>query len=204
MRYVIINVTTLEGTGVLAVGSLKQIQFMGRLAKADGYTVMAPPLEGRGLSRLSEDQAKWLYWNMFQQAPGDYQDCIIAIKAKLDEWPDAPVSVEQLEQMCIARGLDGTLSTPADTPSDNTQEGGKPEKIKRAPRVPRAQGDDPARPAPGSTTGKVWTICDELSANRTKDVSRAEIMAACTAAGINPATAGTQYAKWKKASQPAS
>lgn len=44
----------------------------------------------------------------------------------------------------------------------------------------------------GGVTARVWAICAEQGGDRAK------IMAACAAEGINKATAGTQYAKWKR------
>lgn len=55
-----------------------------------------------------------------------------------------------------------------------------------------------ARPA-GGTTKKVWDIADVLRAeNPSKDAKalRPLIIEQCKAEGINPSTAGTQYAKW--------
>ena len=55
------------------------------------------------------------------------------------------------------------------------------------------QGEVGGGQAPrGGITARVWAICDEKSGDR------AAIMAACAAEGINPATAGTQYSRWKK------
>jgi hypothetical protein len=41
---------------------------------------------------------------------------------------------------------------------------------------------------------QVWAICDKLPRATRKDV-----LAACEKAGINPATAVTQFYRWKKA-----
>lgn len=67
-----------------------------------------------------------------------------------------------------------------------------------APRA-RATGTvGSSQPSPKGATGKVWEIADAQVA-ATGGVSRPAIIAACVAAGINSATAGTQYSKWKKA-----
>lgn len=57
--------------------------------------------------------------------------------------------------------------------------------------APKEAGDPSAAPR-GGVTAKVWQICDACAGDRTK------IMEACTAAGINKATASTQYSKWKR------
>lgn len=57
--------------------------------------------------------------------------------------------------------------------------------------------DGTARPAPTKgATAQVWAIADAVV--KQGGWTRASIIAACTAAGINPATAGTQFSKWKK------
>lgn len=62
---------------------------------------------------------------------------------------------------------------------------------------PKAEGSTPRG---SGATARVHAICDKIHAESPlarKD--RAKVMAACTEAGINPATAGTQWAKWCKA-----
>lgn len=57
--------------------------------------------------------------------------------------------------------------------------------------------DGAARPAPTKgATAQVWAVADAVV--KQGGWTRASIIAACTAAGINPATAGTQFSKWKK------
>lgn len=63
---------------------------------------------------------------------------------------------------------------------------------------PKARGaSSDGKPSPSGATGKVWLIADRVHAE--KGLDRKAIMDACVAEGINPSTAGTQYAKWKKA-----
>lgn len=55
------------------------------------------------------------------------------------------------------------------------------------------------RPAEGTTTGKVWDICDKVfnMQNPPKIPNKDQIVQLCVNAGINPSTAATQYGKWK-------
>lgn len=56
-----------------------------------------------------------------------------------------------------------------------------------------------SRPNSGATK-RVWDIADKLTEGNFGGKSgRADIIAACVENGINPATAATQYSKWKKA-----
>ncbi len=68
----------------------------------------------------------------------------------------------------------------------------------KAARQPRQEGQG-ARPAAGTTTGRVWAIADELlqahPAGPSKEFRRS-VVAACEAAGINSSTASVQYGKW--------
>ena len=70
----------------------------------------------------------------------------------------------------------------------------------RNPR-PAVEGDTPVgtAPSPKGATGKVWEIADSMVKAGNGIVPRPDIIAACVAAGINAATAATQYSKWKKA-----
>lgn len=66
------------------------------------------------------------------------------------------------------------------------------ERVKQKTRG--ASGD--GKPSPSGATGKVWLIADRVHAE--KGLDRKAIIDACIAEGINPATAGTQYSRWKK------
>ena len=66
-----------------------------------------------------------------------------------------------------------------------------------------ASSPTPTRPK-GGITGQVWAIADTeraklAPAEHGGKAERAAIIGACTAAGIDPSTAATQYSKWKRA-----
>ena len=69
MKYMLIDVTTVEATRVLLVATLRQVQLHGRLAQAQGKKVIAPPLEGRGLAKLEKLPLQYLYWSVCQKTP---------------------------------------------------------------------------------------------------------------------------------------
>lgn len=54
------------------------------------------------------------------------------------------------------------------------------------------------RPAPNTSTGKVWEHADAISAEMKAPAPRAKVLEACEKDGINPATAATQYGRWCK------
>lgn len=60
----------------------------------------------------------------------------------------------------------------------------------------QASSGEPGSAPSGGATRKVWEIADRIFAD--KGIDRAAIIEACVAEGINPATAATQFSKWKK------
>lgn len=72
------------------------------------------------------------------------------------------------------------------------------ERATRSPS-PRAPGEKPkyTRPKEGTTTAKVWDICDQLMAELGEIPTRPEAIQRCVEMEINAATASTQYGKWK-------
>ena len=65
-------------------------------------------------------------------------------------------------------------------------------------KAPKIEANGVVRPNAGTSTGRVWEIADELSAKQGSPVARKDILAATAAESINPATAATQYGKWRK------
>lgn len=55
------------------------------------------------------------------------------------------------------------------------------------------------RPSAGTATGTVWEICDTLYAQATEEnpITRARVIKAAEAEGVNVSTAATQYGRWR-------
>lgn len=66
----------------------------------------------------------------------------------------------------------------------------KEEKIK----MPRKNGV--TMPKDGTKTRAVWTIADQIAAEKGRPAFRDEVMTAATAAGLEKGTIATQYGKW--------
>lgn len=200
----LIDITTMETSRLLLVGTLRQVQLHARLLKADGRNVVAPPLEGRGMSRFKMEELQYLLWNTWGKAPIDAKGAALGFGDLLTEClhaaqqvtPDG-TSIELLEAE-VAK-----LAPPPDGERDNEfdpEVKAKPAK-KTTPRTPQKPGEAPAAT---STTGKVWVIADRVLAahpavTATTDWKpiREAIIAACENEGINKATAATQYSKYK-------
>src|SRR3989442_14524225 len=80
--------------------------------------------------------------------------------------------------------------------------GGTMSTKKKTPKQAKARNGKQAKPA-ATKNGKglgpvaqVWQIATKLGLK----AERKEVLAACVAAGIHPATAATQYYRWKHAS----
>lgn len=55
------------------------------------------------------------------------------------------------------------------------------------------------RPKEGTTTRRVWDICDEMKKDFNEIPKKYEVVDSCVKEGINPSTASTQYSKWRNA-----
>lgn len=65
-----------------------------------------------------------------------------------------------------------------------------------APVVEKDIRNGVTRPKEGTKTGHVWAKADAISTAEGRPALREEVMAACTADGINKGTIATQYARW--------
>ena len=54
------------------------------------------------------------------------------------------------------------------------------------------------RRGPGTKTGRVWEICDSISAELRQPTPAANVMKQAAAEGLHPTTTRCQYAAWKK------
>jgi hypothetical protein len=201
-KYMLIDVTTVERTTLLLIGSGRQAALMGRLLKAQGANVIAPPLEGRGFSKFSLSQLQYLYWNSTGKPPvSDYGELVIACLTAFEEMPVSEVSVEELEAQ---------VAKLAPTEAEGTGEFETATKPATSKQSPKTQGRKAAPSKPGeappatSTTGRVWVIadrvlasCSDITATTDWKPIREAIIAACESEGINKATAATQYSKYK-------
>lgn len=179
MKYMLIDVTAVETTAVLAVATIQRVQLLGRIHQANGRRVIAPPAEGRGFSKLEKLSLQYLYWNVCKEAPPeDYSTLLRNCLAKIEGMPEDATPLEELEKEVARLYPDDGVTAPA------------------TPRAQREPGEAPAKPKAGSTTGRVWEIAEAMvKGDQLPD--RKAVIGACEGEGVNPATASTQYGKWK-------
>lgn len=194
MKYMVLDITTIEGTSVLAVApTLRTAALFGKIQQAAGKKVVAPPVEGRGFSVLERTPLQYLYWNMCGEVPPeDYSLLIRQCLEKIETLPVLGTPLQELEAE-VARLYPGVAPTSE----------------KREPI--HSEAGQPERPKATSTTGRVWELADAAFSKHYEPSStmanvdwkslRGEIMTSCEASGINTATASTQYSKWKRAKE---
>lgn len=68
----------------------------------------------------------------------------------------------------------------------------------KAAKPAKIEKNGVVRPKDDSETGKVWSVCDALSAKLARVPAREEVLKAAGAEGVNAATTSTQYARWRK------
>ena len=69
---------------------------------------------------------------------------------------------------------------------------------KEKPVVEKDSQNGITRPKAGTKTGTVWEIADTMSQKLGKPAGRKAVLDAATDVEINPATAATQYGRWRK------
>mgnify|MGYP003386637571 CR=1 FL=1 len=171
-------------TKFVAVAGVREAPLSAKLFGHNhpGMQCIAPPISGKGFSPLTLEQLQYLFWNQTQQPPtGDYAEMVKSLRVIAERIPADQTPLEHLE-----RTVERTL--PAEGSQSST---GEPKAVKQPGEAPKK----------GSTTGLVWELADEVLGQHPLGtdwkIIRASVMAICEKEGINPATAATQYAKWK-------
>lgn len=169
MRYMLIETSPAEARLLLMAPSMQAAQLHGQLAKARGVTVIAPPVEIRGFAQLTELALQSFYRNLCHAEPPEARDELVAgCLAKLCDYPEDTTSLAELEE-ALAR-----IKADAPEPASHHKS--------------RQKGE--------STTARIWALAEGLTANKIL-AERQAVIQACLAEGINPATASTQFGKWK-------
>lgn len=194
--YMLLDITKVEETKCLLVADMQRVQLLGKLKAAEGIEgrkLIAPPLEGRGFSKLEPLQLQYLFWNTFQKAPTD--DYPTLIRQCMENFSALPPNDDPLHSLeFLVKQIEE--SAPGTVVIDGVVH--KPGVNNDAP---------PARPSVKGVTGVIWAICDETLKALMPDAGgseitdwkpiRAEAWKRCDAEGFNSGTFGVQYGKWK-------
>lgn len=198
--YMVVRVTTNEDSKILYVADLEQATLLGQLYMLEhpGQKCIAPPLEGRGFSKIEMLQLQYVFWNTFEKTPASeyaqlVQDCIAEAKKLVQ--PE--ISTASLMAQVAAYG--GPISASTNTvPKAPKQPKVKAEKVAKEPSQPKEPRQPGDRPKSGSTTGMVWDILDKnfetiQDLKELRTVSLAEFINE----GQSSSTFSVQFGKWK-------
>ncbi len=187
--FMVIDITKVEETRIRFIATNERAVLLGKLYQAEhpGRKCIAPQLQGRGFSQLDKLALQYLFWNTFNKTPNENYEQLLA--DCLTESKNL-----QVNQTEIA-GLQASLSLFSNTLSSND----KPSKDKPE-KAPKSEN---SAPKATSTCGVVWDIAEKLFVKNNNVIpERKAVIDACVEEGLHPATASTQFAKWKKTKEP--
>ena len=184
--YMLIDITTVEETRVVLLGTMRQVQLHGLLLKSQGRQVVGPPLMGRGFGVLEKLNLQYLFWNHCKRTPPeDYRELAKECFTQISFMKPDATPVEELEKMAAKLIPQGEVP-----PAHREKKAYDPAK-------------EYSRPKATTSTGLVWILADELMEALGTMPERKQVLAACEQEGINQATASTQYSKWARAKREA-
>lgn len=189
VMYMVIDTTVVADTKIRFVADLGRTGLLGRIYMAEhpGRKVITPPLERRGFAKLDQLALQYLVWNTFGETPKENYSELTeqAFNLTVSKIEPTETEIKLLESQWA--GFEGQV-----------EESSKP-KAPKASKPATEPGASPETPKPTSTCGIVWALGDEMyAANGNQLPERAAFIARCEQEGIHPATASTQFAKWKK------
>lgn len=196
MSYIIIDRELLQMVGhVETLGIADMIQAV--YYKDIELVVADVRLKSSGWTKLTQGEIATILRHHTGQVTEDaqYSEALNALLLLAQNFPMQNVNIPALEYSYGIMRESSLTPPPIDLVTEST---------------PRAKAPEGA-PSPKGATGRVWAIADEclakaghtdLNGINLKDL-RKSIIDACTSAGINEATAGTQWSKWKKSKESA-
>jgi hypothetical protein len=202
--YMIIDIRKLK---VVQLGEMETICSKQFLEDPEAAIWTLPVGYGSSYSKLSAGQLDDLCKNEgIDSTSLSYKDKIITLRDHLIKrykesaplkhinYYEAEIRKKQAENPEFYKQFE-PVTTPVETKRFS---GASPNKS----NTPKASG--PANRPAGGTTAKVWEIADAVrlaNTGLTAKALRPLIIEECERQGINTATAGTQYAKWKNAQE---
>jgi hypothetical protein len=177
---------------LIGVGDHRSLSILSVLRGVENVDIIYG-YENKAYSRYTEAQLRLLYRNIagIEASFLPYSGLVEAVRACVMRIEPLKPTEEQLEATALQRL--GPVVLPA--PVQKTRE---PRIVaKKEPRGIRVSSEEVQRPKSGSTTGRVWEICDKLFERvQDKKELRAAVLAAASAEGINSSTISVQFGKW--------
>jgi hypothetical protein len=175
---------------VLGVGDYRALSVLSVVQERPNTSIL-PAQENRSYSCFTHAQLSALYLALAKVPfSGVYAELVQAVRALVLRIPPIAQTEEQLNAAADKKFGPEKFEQPA--PRQKRPAAQKTPSV----RKPIAT-DGIARPKSGSTTGKVWDICDEL-AKSVQDKKQLKMLALEVARkeGINDSTLSVQFGKW--------
>lgn len=185
MSHVAIDCDSLE---VLGTGNYRALSVLSVVKERPNVTI-AYAAEHKTYSVFSTAQLQQIYTMLCkEQFVGTYLELIQAVRALVLRLAPVPFTEEQLTAAAEKKFGPENLDRPAAAK-------------KKTPRVVAERKPvDPSgivRPKAGSTTGRIWEICDEVArATSDKKAMKFAVLEVGRKEGINDSTISVQFGKW--------
>lgn len=197
--YMIVEKSPPEKATVLLIATGNRAALLGRLLKAQGRDVVAPPLTTTGLESLPIPVLTNLYWNTCREEPPEELSLLLSnLLSSIKKMPEDFTNIQSLQKQVDKLTVDANLrSIPSITqplPIDLLSDAPSSE-IGKTLTQPKHQ-----HPKVSGACGAVWDIAEKLFKDNDNQIpDRKLVIEACEQANISSSTASTQFWKWKTA-----
>lgn len=198
--YMIVEKSPPEKATVLLIATGNRAALLGRLLKAQGRDVVAPPLTTTGLESLPIPVLTHLYWNTCREEPPEELPLLLSnLLSSIKKMPEDFTNIQSLQKQVDKLTVDANLrsipqsSLPIDLLSD-------PQSTPSSEIGKTLTQPKPKHPKVSGACGAVWDIAEKLFKDNNNQIpDRKLVIEACEQASISSSTASTQFWKWKTA-----
>lgn len=194
--YMVVEKSPPEKATVLLIATGNRAALLGRLLKAQGRDVVAPPLTTTGLESLPIPVLTNLYWNTCREEPPEELSLLLSnLLSSIKKMPEDFTNIQSLQKQVDKLTVDANLrSIPSITqplPIDLLSD---------APSSEIGKTLTHQHPKVSGACGAVWDIAEKLFKDNNNQIpDRKLVIEACEQANISSSTASTQFWKWKTA-----
>lgn len=187
MNHVAIDRDTMQ---VLGVGNYRALSVLSVVLERPNTSIL-PVENNRSYTCFSYEQLNVVYTALAKvKFTGLYAELVQAVRALILRIPPLPQTEEQLNAVADKKFGPEKFEQPVRRVKAERA------RTEPAPRKP-VDTSEISRPKAGSTTGRVWEICDELFKS-VQDKKQLKLLALEVARkeGINESTLSVQFGKW--------
>lgn len=196
--YMIVEKSPPEKATVLLIATGNRAALLGRLLKAQGRDVVAPPLTTTGLESLPIPVLTHLYWNTCREEPPEELPLLLAnLLSSIKKMPEDFTNIQSLQKKVDKLTVDANLRSIPSIPSDLLSD---PQSIPSSEIGKTLTQPKPQHPKTSGSCSAVWGIAEKMFKDNNNQIpDRKLVIEACEQSGISSSTASTQFWKWKKA-----